>query len=64
LLHRTYEEAFAEVVRVNRALDELEVKANKGFIKKPWYVQKSDETCADFVDFKIAELLKEFMVNE
>jgi hypothetical protein len=42
LLHDSYEEAFAEAARVNKALEELEVKANKGFVKKPWYVDKQE----------------------
>jgi hypothetical protein len=42
-IHRNYEEAQAEAERVNKALEEAEVRANKGFIKKPWYVQNSDE---------------------
>lgn len=42
LLHDSYEEAFGEATRVNKALEELEVKANKGFVKKPWYVDKQE----------------------
>lgn len=38
LLHDSYDEAFAEAERVNKALEEFEVKANKGFVKDPWYV--------------------------
>jgi hypothetical protein len=42
LLHDSYEEAFAEAARINKALEELEVKANKGFVKSPWYVAKQE----------------------
>ena len=43
LLHKNYDSAFTEANRVNKALEELEVKANKEFIKKPWYVQTREE---------------------
>ena len=43
LIHENFEDAFAEADRVNKALEELEVKANKEFIKKPWYVQTQEE---------------------
>lgn len=43
LLHDSYDEAFAEAERVNKALEELEVKANKGFGKDPWYVDVGTE---------------------
>ena len=43
LVHKNYEEASAEAARVNRALEELEIKANKGFCKKPWYVAPKQE---------------------
>ena len=45
LLHDDWEEAFAEVTRINKALDEIEIKAIKGFVAKPeWvrYVENSD----------------------
>jgi hypothetical protein len=42
LTHESYEDAFAEATRVNKALDELEVKATKGFVAKPWYVQNAE----------------------
>jgi hypothetical protein len=43
LLHDSYDDAFAEAERINKALEEIEIKANKEFIKKPWYVQKQEE---------------------
>jgi hypothetical protein len=43
LIHDSYDDAFAEAERVNKALEEIEVKANKEFIKKPWYVQTQRE---------------------
>lgn len=42
LIHENYDEAFVEANRVNKALEELEVKANKEFIKRPWYVQAQE----------------------
>ena len=47
LIHENYDSAFAEATRVNKALEEIEVKANKEFIKKPWYVQKQEEPSED-----------------
>ena len=47
LIHDNYDDAFAEAERVNKALDETEVKANKGFVAKPWYVQKAEDTNID-----------------
>lgn len=48
LLHDSYEEAFAEAARINKSLEELEVRANKGFVKKPWYVdcERPCEICS------------------
>lgn len=53
LLHNSYDDAFAEADRVNKALEELEVKASKGFIKKPWYVQKQEELIPEEKSFVI-----------
>lgn len=47
LIHGSYEEAFAEANRVNKALEELEIKANRGFVKKPWYEQKEEKLSFD-----------------
>lgn len=47
LIHESYDEAFAEANRVNKALEELEVKANKAFIKTPWYVQTQEELTSE-----------------
>lgn len=42
LIHESYEDAFAEADRINKALDDIEVKATKGFIAKPWYVRDAE----------------------
>jgi CO dehydrogenase nickel-insertion accessory protein CooC1 len=47
LLHDNFDEALIEAERVNKALEEIEIKANKGFIENkhntPWYVQTQEE---------------------
>jgi len=47
LIHENYEDAFAEADRVNKALDDIEVKATKGFIAKPWYVRDAENLRTD-----------------
>ncbi len=42
LIHDNFEDAFAEAERINKALDELEVKTTKGFVAKPWYMRDTE----------------------
>lgn len=58
-VHENYEEAFAEATRVNKALEELEVKANKELTKKPWYVHTQEELTEE----EITELYNKFMLE-
>lgn len=59
LVHENYEDAFAEANRINKALEELEVKANKELTKKPWYVQTQEELTEE----EITELYNRFMLE-
>lgn len=47
LIHESYEDAFTEADRINKALDDIEVKATKGFVAKPWYVQNIEKSSTD-----------------
>ena len=58
LIHENFEDAFAEADRVNKALDETEVKATKGFVAKPWWVRNTEEESVEEVIDTLSELLK------
>ena len=64
LLHDSYEEAFVEAARVNKALDELEVKATKGFVAKPWYVRNAENINTEAYIDSIHELCELLMDNQ
>lgn len=57
-IHDSYDDAFAEADRVNKALDEIEVKANKGFVAEPWYVKKTEDTGIEEVIDTFSEIIK------
>ncbi len=63
LIHESYEEAFTEAARVNKALEELEVKANKGFVEKPWYVRNAENLITD-VELDSLHELSELLIDD
>ena len=58
LIQSNYEDAFAEADRVNKALDEIEVKASKGFVEKPWYVKNVEDSSTEDIIDTLSELVK------
>lgn len=63
LIHESFEEAFAEVERINKALDELEVKATKGFVAKPWHMQDTENINTDAELNSLQKLWELFTIN-
>ena len=64
LIHESYEDAFAEASRLNKALDEIEVKATKGFVAKPWYVRNAENLNIDPEINSLNELCKQLAKNQ
>lgn len=55
LIHDSFDEAYTEAERINRALEELEIKANKGFIKQPLHVDITTNNSEVYALKKLAE---------
>jgi hypothetical protein len=64
LIHESYEDAFAEANRINKALEELEVKATKGFVAKPWYVRNAENLSTDTEIDSLRELCELLIDNQ
>jgi hypothetical protein len=64
LIHENFEDAFAEAARINKALDEIEVKATKGFVAEPWYVRNTESINTEAETHDLQELYELLVENE